>query len=174
MSLIQKAKSQPEAFVELYDRYAERIYQYLQRRLHHAPDAEDLSGQVWEKALSKIHTLESDAEEGFLAWLFAIARNELNQHYRSGEKRFSQELPETLADKARGPDCLAEDSLGSQAIREALFRLPPQQRETVELRYFGDLRNKEIALLFGISEKTVASNLSRALQTLSLHLEKLQ
>lgn len=174
MSLISKAKSDPQAFGELYDLYVERIYQYLLRRLQNQSEAEDLSAQVWEKVLTKIHTLKSDAEEGFAAWLFAITRNELNQYFRTKKRNASEELTDIFADESKKPDELMRDESEAQWIQNCLSILPPQQRETVELKYFADLRNKEIALIFNISEKTVASNLSRALKSLQQHLEKLQ
>ncbi len=174
MSLIKKAKSNPEAFVELYDRYVQRIYQYLLRRLQNQEESEDLCSAVWEKVLIKIHTLKSNEDEGFVAWLFAITRNELNQFYKNKKKSTSEVLMDIFEDKAKKPDELVVQISEAKMIQSSLLALPPQQRETVELKYFGDLRNKEIALIFEVSEKTVASNLSRALQTLKQNLEKLQ
>ncbi len=166
MNRIQKAKSEPEAFIELYDAYAERVYQYFLRRVGHLEWAEDLCAQVWEKALQKIHALRSDQEEGFAAWLFAIARNELNQHFRRHQKQWTLELPETVEDESSGPSQILNERLEANRVRQLLTALPPKQREAIELRYFADLQNKEIARVLKISEKTVASNLSRALSTL--------
>ncbi len=174
MTLIKRAKSQPDAFVRLYDLYVERIYQYLLRRLQHPQMAEDLCGQVWEKVLKKIGSLRSNEERSFAGWLFSIARNELNQHFRIHKKTSTQELPEGLADESKDPSDLMEDLIEADHLRELLLVLPTKQKEAVELRYFAELRNKEIAVILNISEKTVASNLSRALKTLKSRLEKLQ
>ena len=174
MSLIKRAKLDPKAFVELYDLYVERLYQYLLRRLQNIQEAEDLSSQVWERVLTKIHTLKSDQEEGFAAWLFTIARNELSQFYKTKKKNTTEELLDVFTDESKKPDELVREISEAKLIHESLHSLPPQQRETIELKYFADLRNKEISVIFEISEKTVASNLSRALQTLKQNLEKLQ
>ncbi len=172
MDLIQRAKIEPEAFVQLYDRYVGRIYQYVLRRVGAIPDAEDLTSQTWEKALLKIHSLRAEDEFGFLAWIFSIARNELNQYFRDGKNRVPDEWPEGFQDLSRGPLDLSKDQFDADFLRHCLAALPEKQRESVELKYFGDLRNKEIALLLGISEKTVASNLSRALKLLEEPLKK--
>ena len=150
MNLIQRAKSQPEAFVQLYDHYVERVYHYLLRRLGQSEVAEDLCSQVWEKVLTKISSLRSNEEAGFAAWLFSIARNELNQHFRRHKKQPTLELPEIVEDDARGPEQLLNDELEAEHIRQMLQVLPPKQRETVELRYFADLKNKEIALILNV------------------------
>jgi RNA polymerase sigma-70 factor (ECF subfamily) len=172
MNFIERAKSQPEAFVQLYDAYAGKIYQYLLRRVGVVSDAEDLTSQTWESALLKIHSLRAEDESGFLAWIFSIARNELNQYFRNGKSKVYDELPEILEDEARGPVDLLKDQFDEEFLRNCLAALSKKQRECVELKYFGDLRNKEIALVLNISEKTVASNLSRALKSLEEPLKK--
>lgn len=172
MNLIQRAKSEPEAFIQLYDAYVGRIYQYLLRRVGDVSDAEDLTSQTWEKALLKIHSMRSEDVSGFLAWIFSIARNELKQYFRGGKSKMSDELPEGLEDLSKGPVDLLKDQFDGAFLRDCLSALPKKQRESVELKYFGDLRNKEIALILKISEKTVASNLSRALKSLEEPLKK--
>ena len=62
----------------------------------------------------------------------------------------------------------------AKQIRTLINALPDEQRETLTLRYFSDLRNKEIAKALCVSQKTVASNLSRALQTLRERWKNLQ
>lgn len=173
MSLFKRSKSQPEAFALLYDEYVGATYQYLLRRLQHVENAEDLTSRVWEKVLRKIHTLRNETKEGFCAWLFTIARNELNQHFKHRKKHATQELPEILEDQAKGPVALFRQNAQAQELHRLLAVLPVQQRETVELRYFAELKNKEIAQILGVSQKTVASNLSRALKTLKGRLEKI-
>jgi len=166
VTLIKRAKSQPEAFIQLYDAYVERIYQYLLRRLGQPEVAEDLSSQVWEKVLKKISSLRSDEELGFASWLFTIARNELNQYFRRHKKEEVYALPEILEDESKGPGDLTRETSNVEVIRQILVVLPKKQREVVEFRYFADLQNKEIAKILKVSEKTVASNLSRGLKTL--------
>jgi len=174
MSIIKKAKSDSSAFLHLYDLYVERIYNYIWRRIQNRNDAEDLTSMVWEKALKNIKNLKSDEEHGFIAWLFAIARNELNQYFKDSQKYKHLELLENHEDVCHGPAELANESFTENLIQTSLNSLPPKQKEAVELKYFADLRNQEIAKILEISEKTVASNLVRALNTLKLSLQKLQ
>lgn len=174
MTLIKKAKFSPRAFAKLYDLYVDRVYQYFLRRLGDRDLSEDLTSMVWEKVLHKIQTLKSDEDHGFAGWLFAIARNELNQHFRQLKNHPLEALPEMLVDESKKPDDLSREASQAQMLRGCLLKLPDQQRETIELKYFAELRNKEIAIILEVSEKTVASNLSRALKTLEGYLKKLQ
>ena len=51
-------------------------------------------------------------------------------------------------------------------LRRLVEELPPRRREVISLKYFGGLQNREIAAVLGLDERTVASNLSRALNDL--------
>lgn len=174
MNLIERAKGDADAFIQLYDKYVERVYQYLLKRARSCQDAEDLSSQVWEKALQKISALKTDEEAGFLAWIFTIARNEVNQYFRKSSITMTDDEPEKYSDSAKSPEELAKQNFDSKLIKQQLECLPKKQRESIELKYFAGLRNKEIALVLKVSEKTVASNLLRGLEFLESSLKKLQ
>ncbi|MCZ7671786.1 MAG: sigma-70 family RNA polymerase sigma factor [Chloroflexi bacterium] len=79
-ALMQAAQRDTEAFVPLYRRYVRRIYRYLYSRLRNSADAEDLTSQTFTEALAALPRYQ---EQGaFAAWLFAIARRRLTDHYR--------------------------------------------------------------------------------------------
>ena len=78
--LAVRAASDPEAFVQLYNAYFQRVYCYIYYRCEDTATAEDLTGQVFERLLAHINHYAP--EKGpFEAWLFAIARNAVNDHY---------------------------------------------------------------------------------------------
>ena len=79
--LVIQAKSDPEAFGELYRRHVDRIYNYHYRHTSNRADAEDLTSRTFYRAL---RSLQSYRETGapFQAWLYRIAHNLLVNWYR--------------------------------------------------------------------------------------------
>ncbi len=174
MELIKKAKSDPHAFGELYEAHVEAVYQFIAFRVNSVKDAEDLTSLIWEKAFQKISRLRSDEDLGFKCWLFKIARNALTDHYRTRKKGAELESESAWIDHQPNPKEEAESTFKHEEIKRLIESLPKKQRETVILSLYCEYKNKEIAMIQSISEKTVASNLSRGLSFLKLHLEKLQ
>lgn len=145
-------------------------------RLHNAKECEDLTSHVWETVLKNIQHLNSDKTVVFRAWLFTIARNCLNKYF-SEKQNTALELKEeheAVRSQEPQPNETVEEKENAEQIHTLINALPDEQRETLTLRYFSDLRNKEIAKILTVSEKTVASNLSRALQTLRERFKNLQ
>jgi RNA polymerase sigma-70 factor (ECF subfamily) len=73
-TLVEQAKTDPEAFGELYERNVDRIYHYIYYRIGNTEDAEDLTARTFYQALGNI---ERYVEKGvlFIAWLYRIAHN---------------------------------------------------------------------------------------------------
>ena len=69
------------AFAELYDRYIKRIYRFVYAKTGHRETAEDLTGQIFLKALEKIKSFNQH-RGSFSAWLYTIARTAIIDHYR--------------------------------------------------------------------------------------------
>ena len=177
MRLIHRAKTDPIAFAKLYEEHVQAVYRYFLTRLHEQKIAEDLTSNVWEAVLKNIKHLNSDKAVVFRAWLFTIARNCLNKY--SSEKHDDKNITleeehEKFASEEPEPHELMQQDENAKQIRTLINALPDEQRETLTLRYFSDLRNKEIAKALCVSQKAVASNLSRALQTLRERWKNLQ
>lgn len=101
------------------------------------------------------------------AWLLRIVVNEVKQQFR---KRRVQTLPlEKASELAGDPDEVGATVIRKeeyQFLRQALGMLPPEQKETVVLRYYSGLTVPEIAAVMGQREGTIKSRLSRALDRL--------
>ncbi len=158
--LIRAAASNSEAFTQLYNRYLKPTYAFIAFRVK-PEEAEDLTSVLWMKILDRLPTLENPKPEVFRAWIFTMARNLVIDHYRKHKNTVPLDEIE-LED----PTPLNKSFLEEDRVRALVRELPPQQSEVVSLKYFSGLRNKEIAVLLTLSEKTVASNLSRALKNL--------
>jgi RNA polymerase sigma-70 factor (ECF subfamily) len=170
VQIIQEASSTREsgaAFLALYDRYFSRVYTYFRYRCPDPQTCDDLTAQTFEQALT--HLDDYDASRGpFAAWLFGIARNTANLHFR---RRFRfQWLALDKIINLSGHEPLPEE----QAIQndqqrhliEAVSCLPDRQRDLLALKFSGCLTNREIASLTGLSEQNVAVILHRSIQIL--------
>jgi len=79
--LIEAAQADSARFVDIYERYVDRVYAFVSRRTANRAAAEDITSQVFEQALSTIGSFEWRGVP-VLAWLFRIASNALADHWR--------------------------------------------------------------------------------------------
>lgn len=91
--LVEQAKLDPRAFARLYDLYLERIYGYVYRQTGNVMVAQDITAVTFEKALRHIRRHRWQGVS-FGAWLYAIARNEIAQHYRQQKRLLDWQVPE--------------------------------------------------------------------------------
>ena len=82
--LVERAKTQPEAFGHLYDRYYSVVLNYLYRRTLDVAFAEELTSNTFFKALRALGGYESRGK--FLAWLYRIAGNEIRLNRGTAER----------------------------------------------------------------------------------------
>ena len=80
--LIVQAVAEPAAFGAIYDHYFPRVYNYVRYRVGDAQAADDLTAQVFERVLVKIGGYRPERSP-FAAWLFALARNAVNDYFRA-------------------------------------------------------------------------------------------
>lgn len=167
--LVRRALDDQTAFQQLYERYFKRIYGYVASRINNRPDAEDVVSEVFLRVIQNLAQLRSQYPTSFAAWLFAIARNAVTDHYRRKAHTETVVLlnsspPVTAVDLH--PDTIIIEGENAAQLREMIATLPERKREVVMLKYYGGLRNQEIAVVLQIGEKTVAAYLSRALDEL--------
>ena len=159
------AQSTPSArFEALYRRTLPRVYAYVATLLRDRSAAEEVTAQAFERAYRKRRTFRPSrgTEE---AWIFGIARNAALDELRRRKRRASLEAePEDV--HAAGAAELADTALRREAVRAALGRLSPRERELVALKFAGGLSNEEIGRLVGISESNVGTRLHRTLEKL--------
>ncbi len=149
----------------LYDLFAERVYRFVLVRVRSPADAEDLLQRVFLKVIESLPRYE---ERGlpFAAWLFRIARNAVIDHERT--RRDHASLDESLErpDGRRGPEELAEAAVERAALRSAIGRLTPEQRDVITYRFFAGLTPREAGLLMDRHEGAIRALQFRAIQAL--------
>jgi RNA polymerase sigma-70 factor (ECF subfamily) len=152
-------RGQREAFALLYDRHLGPVYGYCYRRLGDREAAQDAAAETFRKALA---ALPRYRDRAFRAWLFAIARNVVADHWRARRPDVPLESAIEVRDAAPSPEqlALAADALGT--VVALLPRLSPDQRDAVALRLAG-LSPAEIGAVLGKSRPAVDTTLHRAL-----------
>lgn len=160
----------------LYDAHFDSIFRYLLIRTGNVAEAEDLTSQTFFKALRAFSRLRwlGGSES---AWLYRIATNELNSHFRRVRTRSRLETRTSPADEAvvRERDT-AEEVLHREEVfvklAEALRGLAPLEQALVVLRYFERKSYAEIAGILRTREGTLAMRTHRALKKMRVELEK--
>jgi RNA polymerase sigma factor (sigma-70 family) len=158
-------------FTELYQQWYRRVFNYILYRAPEPDDVEDLAMQVFEKALKSLP--QYDARRGpFAAWLFAIARNVLNDYHR--RRRFAW-LPlaafREQPDAARSLEETYARGEEHKLLLQALARLSDRERDILGLKFAARLNNRQIAAAVGLSESNVGVIIYRSLQKLRGYLE---
>lgn len=172
--LVKLARTDRNAFGELFDHFYPLIFAYCMRRLVVRASAEDVASEVFLKVAQGIQGFPGLCVEDFRRWLFRIATNEINAHLRQAIRR--QELLEAAAQMGRisasvsGP--LLEDSsqLDWQEVYEALGSLTDREQSIISLRFFGGLKHEQIAEVLELEVGTIRVAMSRALERLRLRL----
>lgn len=168
------ARRDVEALADLYDRYGRLAYSVAMRILGDAGRAEDVVQEAFLKVWNGIERF--DPERGELrSWLLTSVRNRSIDHLRgrAGHERKEVELATDVVAHAPGEDPwqAVAISLQSDAVREALRTLPPEQRQVVELAYFGGYSGREIGEMIRAPVSTVKGRMRLALEKLHSYLQ---
>jgi RNA polymerase sigma-70 factor (ECF subfamily) len=152
------------AFDRLYRTSRDDVYAYVAGLLRDGPAAEEVTASAFERAYRKRHRFDPRRGEP-RAWLFGIARNAaLDELRRRGRQAELAAEPADL--DVAAVEAGAERSEGRLALRAALERLQPRERELIALKFFAGLGNAEIASVLGISESNAGTRLHRAVTKL--------
>ena len=172
--LVQAAQTgSREAMGRLYDALFPGIYAYACSRLPGQSEAEDCVADVFLTVVGQLRTFRWQRPGSFQAWVFQMTRHRVADFYRRSPT-LPPESVEPLDDSPDGQPGLEEHLLQIEAENNLLSyikSLSQRRQEVILLRYFGGLRNTEIAAVLNLDERTVASHLSRALNDLQQQLK---
>ncbi len=159
-------ESSLHTFTELYLKYRRPKRRFLSSRVPDPATADDLTAQVFLKALTSIESYR--AEGTHRAWLFQIARNSL-ANWRLEKARL--QIPvENLPDAPGSEDAPTVTALAREEqtlIWDTVAELPEAQREIVRLRYWKDLTIEEIARVTGRTSGSIRALLHRSRQSMA-------
>ena len=161
---IRAAGGDRRAFATLYDRHLDAVYRYAFYRLRTDAEAEDVTSEVFHRALVAMPKYEP--RRPFLAFLYGIARHVVADRLRSARPPASFSEAIAHPSGATGPEDTAVRVDDARRLRVAIARLTPLQQEIVILRSIEDRSTKEIAAVTGKPESTIRGIHMRALAAL--------
>jgi RNA polymerase sigma-70 factor (ECF subfamily) len=163
------ARDDREAFAELYDRFARPLYATALRILNNPTEAEDIVQDVflalWERAA------DFDVRRGTaFAWAVTQTRHRAIDRVRTRTRRAEIITQVTGEDAGVNPSSAGENSVGrllskehAGVLRQAVAGLPADQRQAVDLAFFGGLTQQEISTRLNEPIGTVKSRIRRGL-----------
>jgi RNA polymerase sigma factor (sigma-70 family) len=159
--------SRRAAFEEMYDTYMPKIYRYMSYRLGNASIAENLTADVFEKALKHFDSYRRE-KASQSTWLMTIARNTMTDHFRK-ESRV-QVVREEDAPEEESHDPSVDEQIDRmeevRQLRLSLAGLPQLDQDIISLKFGAGLNNREIARTLNVSESNVGTRLYRAVRRL--------
>jgi RNA polymerase sigma-70 factor, ECF subfamily len=151
LRMVKAAQLNPAKFDALYTKYYEAILMFVYQRVDSKDAAFEITAQVFLKAMLNIQKYQFKGVP-FSAWLYRIALNELNALFRKNQKiRAINVDMETVDDLIYE---MEEENLEEkcQLLMDALARLPEEDLQLIEMRYFEKRPFKEIADILSITE----------------------
>lgn len=167
--LIQKAQKDPALFAPLYTKHFKSIFLFILRRMTEEELAGDLTALVFSKAL---YNLQKYQYRGlpFSAWLYRIALNEIQAHYRQSKKErvvsFSSEALVMLSQDIREEEATQWQEEREQHLLICLEDLTEEEMVYIELRFFEGRSFKEIADIQQVTENNAKVKTYRIIERL--------
>jgi RNA polymerase sigma-70 factor (ECF subfamily) len=166
IALVRAAQRDPKQFAALYELYFRRISGYVRLRIGDRATCEDVTSQIFARALDKLSSYRGHGP--FSAWIFRIARNAIHDEQR--RCRGIVALAPDVLDARLGPQAAPEEqALASERralVRTAIAGLSHDQQHLLALRYGAGLSHEEIASLLGKRAGTVRVRIHRIVNDL--------
>src|SRR5262245_15439696 len=167
-ALVEKAKTDPLAFGELYDLYYPKIFNYSLRRIGEVANAADITSEVFFKVMKNLAKFEWQ-NISFSSWIYKIASNEINSHFRKQRFWFLslEALFEEPGFEVANEVDLQEEYVQAQKqlerhedfrqVQQLLKKLSPSYQDVIVLRFFENKKIREISEITGKNENTIKS-----------------
>jgi RNA polymerase sigma-70 factor, ECF subfamily len=175
--LVERARTEPQAFGELYELYYSRILNYAYRRTLDVAVAEELTSNTFFNALRALPAYDNRGKFG--AWLYRIAGNEIRLSWRAKRSRRKDDCGwredfarvRIAVDQAIPAEEAEEKMRQFARLHDALGRLPERYQTVLALRYFERMSYDEVADVLGKRIGTVKSLIHRGLERLKCQFE---
>ncbi|MBN2545616.1 MAG: sigma-70 family RNA polymerase sigma factor [Spirochaetes bacterium] len=153
-----------KAMEMLFDKIYPIIWHFYKVRLNSTEDAEDLTQNACIKVVRNLDKFDS-LKGTFLTWMYKVIQNMLYDFFRQ-KKIVTEDIEIEILDSAASPldDVIFNEN--QKILKESIKNLGKRQKEIIEMKYFFNMKNREIAESLNIKEKTVSSLLSRSLDKL--------
>lgn len=162
--------SNPGPFERVYDEHVVGIYRFIYARVGNHPDAEDLTAQVFVRAVEQLDTDREPAQ--IAAWLYRVAHNATADYWRAfyrlplvGADHVAPGWEPAAPEEQRPPP---EPDAAANRVEQLLRRLPPNYRRVLELRFLERRSVAETARAMGITDGNARVLQYRALRRAAL------
>jgi RNA polymerase sigma-70 factor (ECF subfamily) len=169
--LVRRARTDAEAFGELYEHYAPLIFRFVHNRIGDRTIAEDLTSDVFYKALRAIDRYRPTGRP-FGAWLYQIAINTITDHLRTRRPALDLEAAGEQRDRAPAVDEQVAQRAEVRRVGAAIAGLSGPQRLAVSLKLGQDMHTADIAVTMGRSEGAVKLLIHRGLAAIRQRLDE--
>lgn len=172
LELIRHAQQgDKQAIGELYRLHVDVIYRYIWGRVRDESVTEDLTAQVFLKALEGLPTYEPSGKP-FVAWLYSIAYARIVDHWRKHERRVEVPLEETFPARDLRPEEFLEAEADWATAIDLLAQLTDDQQDVIILRFIGEMSLAQVAETLGKTVGATKAIQYRALASLARLLEE--
>ncbi|MBI2410990.1 MAG: sigma-70 family RNA polymerase sigma factor [Candidatus Kerfeldbacteria bacterium] len=159
--LIARAQQQPDAFAALYDKYVDRIFQFVYYRTgQHQEAAEDATAEVFTRALKTLPTFMWQGYP-YSAYLYSVARSVCQDYYK---QRVVEDIETVVVKDERSLSMETQTDI--HLLWQRLREFPPEVQEIFELRYLEDLSYDEIAQIVDKKSGAIRTLVSRTIDKL--------
>jgi RNA polymerase sigma-70 factor (ECF subfamily) len=160
--LLQRvASGDRDAFAQLYDRTASRVFGLVKRLLRDHSQSEEVTQEIfleiWQSA-----TRYDTSKGGAIAWMLTMAHRRAVDRVRASQASRDRDQRIGIRDFAPEYDSVAESvevRIESERVKEAMMRLTELQRQAVQLAYFGGYSHSEVATMLSVPIGTVKTRL---------------
>jgi len=145
---------------EIWNSFNEQLFAFILKRVKNEDEANDVLQNVFEKIHAKLTTLHSESK--LKSWLYQISRNAIVDHFRERKFESGVDIPDESDLDSEGNIYLAAEG----CLKRFLNHIPIEQKEAIELVYFENHSQKQLALQLGISYSALKSRVQRGKQKL--------
>ncbi|HXZ30305.1 MAG TPA: sigma-70 family RNA polymerase sigma factor [Dehalococcoidia bacterium] len=149
----------------LYEEYYAKIARYAYVHIGSKEEAEDIAGEVFLKALNSLKSYR-ERSVPMQSWLFRIAHNLTVDYLRKMDKRRTVPIDSVVLLGQDDPADTADKNIEFERVTEAMKQLTSEQRDVIDLRFFGGFTSKEVGGILGKSDGAVREMQRAAIEKL--------
>jgi RNA polymerase sigma-70 factor (ECF subfamily) len=161
--ILQIKNGKTQSLDDLIKKHYEKVYYYCYRHVDNKQAAQDLTQEVFMKVIKNIEDYKHYGK--FQNYLYAIAGNTCKDFYKKEYHYILKDIEEATSEESI---CKLEDKV---VIKEALNKLSEKQREIIILRFYQDLKIKDIAKIMNSGVSITKYRLKKAMEVIGLYLE---
>jgi len=169
--LLQVASGNKEAFGQLYDLYASKLFRFIRLKVRSQVLAEDLSSESFLKTYEYLTNKDNKIEESFQALLYKVARNLIADYYKkkSSQDIFMGDDFHVFLSEEPAKDEISSKEIADQ-IHKALIHIKEEYQDVLILYYIDELSVPEIAKILDKSVGAIRVLIHRGLKSIKEHL----